>query len=189
MSVSRIAMVALCCLLALSFTAAAQTTGNIDGTVTDDTGAVLPGATVILTSEAILGSRTAVTNNRGSFRFRSLPVGDYSVEASLTGFQTLRLDNIEVSLGKTATVKLPLSLATVAETVTVIGESPIVDVRNAASGTNFKNEILEDVPTARNFYDLMQVSGGMTAVSSRPIPTRFEPDADVTLPLTLSSRA
>jgi hypothetical protein len=163
MSVSKIAVVALCCLLAVSLTAAAQTTGNIDGTVADDTGAVLPGATVILTSEAILGSRTAVTNNLGSFRFRSLPVGDYSVEASLTGFQILRLDDIEVSLGKTTTVRLPLSLATVAESVTVVGESPIVDVRNAASGTNFKNEILEEVPTQRNFYDLMQVSGGMTA--------------------------
>jgi hypothetical protein len=142
----------------------AQTTGNIDGTVMDDTGAVLPGATVTISSEALLGgSRTSVTGNTGSFRFPSLPVGTYSVQAELSGFETVRVDIVEVALGRTATVPITMKVASVAETVTVVGESPVVDVRNAGTGTNFRKEILEEVPTRRNMYDLMQVSAGMTA--------------------------
>ncbi|HSF18892.1 MAG TPA: TonB-dependent receptor [Vicinamibacteria bacterium] len=163
MNHKRIALAALCCLVAANFLAA-QTTGSIDGKVTDDTGAVLPGATVTLTSEALLGgSRTAVTNNLGSYRFPSLSIGIYSVQAELQGFETIRIDNVDVSLGQTSTVDFVLGVASVTETVTVVGESPIVDVRNAGTGTSFKTELLEEVPTRRFMADLMQVSPGMTA--------------------------
>jgi outer membrane receptor protein involved in Fe transport len=141
----------------------AQTTGNIDGKVTDDTGGVLPGATVTLSSPALLGARTAVTNESGSYRFPSLSIGAYSVQASLQGFETVRIDNVDVSLGQTSTVDLVLGVASVSETVTVVGESPIVDVRNAGTGTSFKNEMIEEVPTRRGMADLMQVAPGMTA--------------------------
>ncbi len=141
----------------------AQTTGNIDGTVSDDTGAVLPGVTVTITSPALLGgSRTSVTNERGSFRFPALAVGEYSVQAELPGFETVRVDYVNVSIGSTATIPIVLKVAAVTETVTVVGESPIVDVRNAGTGTSFENEILEEVPTRRGMADLMQVAPGMT---------------------------
>lgn len=164
MSLLKSVMKLACCLLLSSLTAIAQTTGNIDGTVTDDTGAVLPGATVTISSEALLGgTRTAVTNDRGAFRFPSLSVGTYSVQAQMDGFETVRVDGLAVSLGKTATVNINLKIAAVAETITVVGETPVVDVKNAGAGTNFKNELLDEVPTQRNMYDLMHVSPGMTA--------------------------
>jgi outer membrane receptor protein involved in Fe transport len=149
--------------LLLASLVGAQTTGNIDGTVSDDTGAVLPGATVTISSPALLGgSRSTVTNDRGSFRFPSLAIGVYSVQAELPGFETVRVDNVTVSLGSTSTVPITLKVAAVTETVTVVGESPIVDVRNAGTGTNFENEILEEVPTRRAMADLMQLAPGMT---------------------------
>ncbi|MGH9319954.1 MAG: carboxypeptidase regulatory-like domain-containing protein, partial [Vicinamibacteria bacterium] len=158
----KIAASLIVSLLAVGF-AAAQTTGNIDGTVSDDTGAVLPGANVTISSEALLGgSRSTVTNDRGTFRFPSLAIGDYSVQAELPGFETVRVDNVAVGLGATATVPITLKVASVSETVTVVGESPIVDVRNAGTGTNFDNEILEEVPTRRQMADLMQLAPGMT---------------------------
>ena len=77
--------------VAISGTALAQTTGDIRGTVSDTTGAVLPGVTVTIASDVLLGgTRTMATNELGVFRFISLPIGTYSVEASLSGFETKR---------------------------------------------------------------------------------------------------
>jgi len=163
MLTKRIGLGLIGCLLVVTL-AGAQTTGNIDGTVSDDTGAVLPGATVTITSPSLLGgSRSAVTNERGAFRFPSLAIGVYSVQAELPGFETVRVDNVTVGLGSTSTIPITLKVAAVTETITVVGESPIVDVRNAGTGTNFENEILEEVPTRRGMADLMQLAPGMTA--------------------------
>lgn len=134
------------------------------GTVTDESGAVLPGATVTIQSSALIGgSRTAVTNEVGVFRFPSLPVGTYSVQIELPGFVAHRVDNVPVSLESQATVNAALQVAKVAETVSVVGESPVVDVSRSGMAASIKNELLEEVPTRRNMYDLMHVMPGMSA--------------------------
>jgi len=82
----------------LASTAWSQT-GNIRGTVTDETGAVLPGATVTIRSEAIIGgSREQVTNELGVYRFISIPIGTYDVEATLASFETKRIEAVRVAL-------------------------------------------------------------------------------------------
>jgi hypothetical protein len=161
------AAVVLTVLLAAASIVSAQTTGDIRGTVTDDTGAVLPGASVTIYSDAIIGgSRTDVTNSVGVYRFPSLPVGTYIVEISMDNFETLRYENVQVQLNVTSTIDAILKIATVAETVTVVGESPVVDVTSSSVRTSFKNELVEDLPTNRNFYDYIQLAPGMSGVYS-----------------------
>ena len=137
--------------------------GNIRGTVTDETGAVLPGATVTIHSESIIGgSREQVTNELGVYRFISIPIGTYDVEAALPSFETKRIEAVRVTLNATATVDIPLKLSTIAETVTVTGESPVVDVTNAGVQSGFKEEMMKELPTQRSMADLIQVVPGMS---------------------------
>src|SRR5262245_53808322 len=156
----------LACVLAstLAGTAQAQTTADIRGTVTDTTGAVLPGVTVTISSEALLGgTRTVVTNEVGVYRFISVPIGTYTVEASLSGFESKRYENVRASLNATATVDIVLGLSTVSETVTVTGESPVVDVTQSGVASKFQSELIENIATQRAMTDLIQVSPGMSA--------------------------
>jgi hypothetical protein len=148
---------------ALLATTAWSQVGNIRGTVTDETGAVLPGATVTIRSEAIIGgNREQVTNELGVYRFISIPIGTYDVEAGLSGFETKRIEAVRVTLNATATVDIPLKLSAVTETVTVTGESPIVDVTNAGIQSGFQEEMIDELPTQRNMADLIQVLPGMS---------------------------
>jgi hypothetical protein len=138
-------------------------TGNIRGVVTDETGAVLPGATVVIRSEAIIGgSREQVTNELGVYRFVSIPIGTYDVEASLASFETKRIEAVRVALNATASVDIALKLSTITETVTVTGESPIVDVTAAGIQSGFQEEMIKELPTQRNMADLIQVLPGMS---------------------------
>jgi hypothetical protein len=154
-------------LLVLSGTAVAQIiTGNIRGTVTDETGAVLPGATVTIASPALIGGpKTAVTNSTGVYRFPAVAIGDYAVEITMDGFQKYRVEDVRVPLNKTATVNATLTLSTVAETVTVTGEGPVLDVTKSGHSTNWDPEMVEQLPTNRNFWDYAQMSPGVGTYS------------------------
>src|SRR5690349_17237514 len=121
--------VLILCLLTLP-SVAQVTTGTINGRVTDASGAVIPGVTVTLTSPVIQGERTALSDEAGNYRFLLLPPGTYRVSYELPGFQKLVRDGIIVEVTKTATLNVALGVASVADTVTVTGESPVVDVQN-----------------------------------------------------------
>jgi hypothetical protein len=156
----------LVCTLALTLagTALAQTTGDIRGTITDSTGAVLPGATVTIYSEVLLGgSRTMATNELGVYRFIAIPIGTYAVEAGLSGFETKRYEGVRVNVNLTATVDISLGLSTVSETVTVTGESPVVDVTESGVSSKFESELIQNIATQRTMTDLIQVSPGISA--------------------------
>jgi hypothetical protein len=150
----------LCALLVVS-SAYAQTTGGINGTVTDNTGAVLPGVTVVTTSPAQMGAQTTVTNAQGIYRFPSLVPGTYAVAYELAGFTTVRREGIIIGLGFTATLNVQLTLATLTETVTVTGESPVVDVTSTTSTFNVTGEMLETLPNARDIWSVMGQSPGI----------------------------
>src|SRR5450432_4480443 len=119
-------VLSVCLLLLAPLAVFAQTTGTIEGSVTDQNGGALPGVTVDLTSPNLQGTRTAVTGNDGGFRFVSLPPGRYTVTGNLSGFGNVQ-KVANVGLDKTSDVNLQLNLAT-KESVTVTGEAPIVDV-------------------------------------------------------------
>jgi hypothetical protein len=116
----------VCLLLLVPVTVFAQTTGTVEGGVTDQSNAPLPGVTVELTSPNLQGTRTAVTSADGRYRFPAVPPGPYKVTAELAGFGKVE-KRATVTLDSTAQVNLSLQLSTTAE-VTVTGEAPMVDV-------------------------------------------------------------
>lgn len=153
-----IATLAVC--LATSGVAYAQLqSGNISGTVTDEQGAVLPGATVTLQGTG--PSQTFLTDDSGQFRFLALPPGTYKLTATLQGFRTLVRDGIVVAVGQNVQLPLTLGVATVQETVTVSGESPIVDTKAMGTATNFTQDELSRIPNSRDPWALLRTVPGV----------------------------
>ena len=136
----------------------ASSTGTIQGRVTDAQGAVLPGVTVTATSPSALGSQTAVTSETGNYRFPAVPPGVYALSFELGGFNTLRREGIQIALGFTANVNVELALATLQETVTVSGASPIIDTSTTRIQQNFKLEQLQSIPNGRDMWALLAVT-------------------------------
>ncbi|MBK6405462.1 MAG: TonB-dependent receptor [Holophagales bacterium] len=136
-------------------------TGALQGIVTDSTAAGLPGVTVTIASDALVTrTKTTVTDTRGAYRFPSLPVGIYAISAELRGFRPVKKDGARVSLGQSLAVNLTLSLDSVAEAVTVIGEAPTVSVVDNAVSSNLTAEYLERQPLSRDVNSLVnQVPG------------------------------
>jgi len=138
------------------------TTGTVAGKIVDSSGAVLPGATVQLTSAEVLGQFTAVSDGQGVYRVTNLPPGNYDVRAELSGFGTV-IRKAPVRLNSVTEVDFTLSVGTVAETVTVTAESPIVDPERAGLSVNINSEALTTVPvtTNRRFQDAWLVVPGV----------------------------
>ena len=139
--------------------AQSSTTGALEGTVSDASGP-LPGVTVEVSSPALQGTRVAVTDTAGKFRVSSLPPGTYNVAASLSGFATVRQSNFQVSLGKTSSLAVTMSPATVSQEITVTAEAPVVDVTSTTTGVNITAETMETLPLDRDFYAVAQVAPG-----------------------------
>lgn len=130
-------------------------TGAINGRVTDGTGAVIPGVTISLSSPSLMGGRTAVTDADGQYRFTAVPPGDYTVVFELAGFSTVRNEGIRISVGFTGTVNAQMSLASLAESITVTGQSPVVDTAATQVGNTFDAKQLSALPTSRDYFSLL----------------------------------
>ena len=156
-------LLALLVTLSLSVPAFAQgggasSTGTIQGRVSDAQGAVLPGVTVTATSPALLGAQTTVTSETGNYRFPAVPPGNYELSYELAGFNTLKRAGISITLGFTANVNVELALATLQETVTVSGASPVIDTSATRIQQNFKMEQLQSIPNGRDMWALLAVT-------------------------------
>src|SRR5438034_6210115 len=145
--------------------AAQELRGRITGVVTDNTGAVLPGVTVTAAGPALIQPQTTVTGADGTYRYPALPPGLYTVAFELTGFQALKREGIRLGLNQTLSVDAQLQLSSLQETVTITGETPVVDVKSTTVGTNFTKELLRDIPNARDVWAAMAQAPGfqMTA--------------------------
>ena len=147
--------------LALGITAAAfgqtvsTTTGAINGKITDASGAIMPGVTVSITSPSMQGTRTDVTGTDGFYRFSAIPPGEYTVRYELAGFETQIREGLRVGLGFTATVNIELRVARLTESVTVSGQSPVVDIATTKTSTNFDAQQLASLPNARDFWSIL----------------------------------
>ena len=140
----------------------ASSTGSISGEVKDTQGGVLPGVTVTATSPAQIGALTAVTNEAGIFRFPSVPPGEYRLAFELAGFQNLQREGVRVTLGFNAQVNVQLGVATLQETVTVSGESPVIDVSATRVQTNYDQQALASIPNARDMWSLLATTPSVT---------------------------
>src|SRR5207253_2829372 len=140
----------------------ASTTGSINGRVADSSNAVLPGVTVSASSPALMGVQTSVTDGGGNYRFPALPPGTYTVTFELPGFNTLKRENIQIAMGFTATVNVELAVASLTETVTVTGDSPVIDTSSTRVQQNFKLEALQEIPNSRDLWSLLAVTPSVT---------------------------
>ncbi|MGE5814989.1 MAG: carboxypeptidase regulatory-like domain-containing protein, partial [Acidobacteriota bacterium] len=131
------------------------TTGAINGKVTDTTGAILPGVTVTISSPSMQGTRNDVTREDGVYRFSAIPPGEYTVTYELGGFEKIVRQGLRVGLGFTATVNVEMRVASLAESVTVSGQSPVVDVATTKTSTNFDSQQLASLPNARDFWAIL----------------------------------
>ena len=140
----RLALLALVCVLFLPAVARAQN-ASIAGVVKDASGAVLPGVTVEVSSPALIEkTRTAVTDGAGQYKIVSLLPGIYTVIFTLSGFSTYKRDGIEVTGTQTITVNGDMKVGAVAETITVTGETPLVDVQSATVQRVATKEVIDN---------------------------------------------
>src|SRR6185436_14314427 len=135
--------------------AVGATTGAINGKVSDATGGVMPGVTVTISSPSMQGVKTAVTDQEGSYRFPAIPPGDYKMTYELEGFSTVVREGIRVGLGFTAAVNTQLKVESLAKSVTVSGQSPVVDITSTKTATNFDAKELASMPSARDFWAIL----------------------------------
>ena len=141
--------------------ASAQTTGEIYGKVADSSGAVLPGVTVTLASPVLLQPQVAATTETGTYRFPQIPIGVYSVKFELAGFKSVVKEGIRVEIGLNAQINQVLEVSTVQETITVMAESPLVDLKDAGKNTRFTQEALQAIPSARDPWVIIEQSAGV----------------------------
>jgi hypothetical protein len=129
----------------------AQTeTGTISGTLTDQSGAVLPGVTATLSSAALIGGvRTTVTNEGGFYKFIALPPGSYDLKFELAGFGTVSRPGVRITANFAARVDVSLGVQKLAETVIVTGEAPVVDSKSTLIATSLDKGLLDNIPAAR----------------------------------------
>lgn len=157
----RLVRVALLCAAFAAFAApsAAQVyTGRIDITVTDSTGAILPGVTVELTGPQ---NATAVSDNSGEVHFLNLAPGTYAVTAKLAGFGDYNNKNIPVAAGVGVPLKIALSVGAVTQQVDVSAESPVLDPKRTTTSTNVTQAELQEIPSSRDPWVVLQTVPGV----------------------------
>ena len=153
-----LALAAACIATALPAVAQIQG-GTITGVVRDEQGGVLPGVTV--TVQGVDATQTFTTEAIGEFRFLNLAPGSYTVTVALPGFSTVVRENIIVAVGKNVELPVALKIASVSETITVSGESPVIDTKATGTSTNFTADELTKIPTSRDPFALMRSVPGV----------------------------
>ena len=129
--------------------------------MTDQSGATLPGVLVTIASPALLRQLEAVTDENGRYRFTTLPGGVYTVTVSLSGFQQLIRQAVNVNHGFIATLDARLTVGAIEESITVSGESPLVDIRTTNASTSIRQEVMEAIPTSRAYADMVKLAPGV----------------------------
>jgi hypothetical protein len=160
-----VAATALAAAMALP-ASAQQQTGSISGRTEDSSGAAIPGVTVSIASDNLIGgARTAVTDAQGVYRFTLLPGGKYTVKFELSGFGTLNIEGVNLSAGGAATVNGKLELATIQESVTVTSQSPTIDLESSKVAVNWDQQKLDELPYSRSLTGLVSLIPGLYATS------------------------
>jgi len=148
--------------------ALAQTgAGSLRGTVKDEQGAALPGATLSATSPDALGTYTAVADAEGNYRIINLSPGTYTITAELSGFATFKRQGILLRAGANFLVDISMKIGSLQETITVSGDSPMIEVSKPSNVLNIDGEFQKNIPLAarKNWSDFLEMTPG---VHSRP---------------------
>ena len=164
----RAAVLGLLCLVLLAASAAAQTgSSGIAGVVKDSTGAVLPGVTVEAASPALIEKvRTVVTDGDGQYKIVSVSPGTYSVTFTLVGFGAVKREGVELPANFTAAINAELKVGDVQETITVSGQSPVVDVQNTSVRNLIAKDVLDAIPTNKTLGAWAALTPGMVVAGT-----------------------
>jgi len=155
----RTAVFVVCSVLVMPALALAQ--GAIAGQVKDASGAVLPGVTVEASSPVLIEkTRTAVTDGTGQFRIQDLRPGAYTVTFALTGFSTVKREGVELTGTFTATVNADMKVGAVEETITVTGETPLVDTASTKKQIVLDHDAVQNLPSSRQYFTLARMAAG-----------------------------
>lgn len=161
---------------------AQETTGGLQGTVKDSSGAVVGGAHVVVKSPALAGDKALDSESTGYYRFANLPPGVYSIEVSAKGFKTVKREGINLEVGHLPSVDITLEIGAASEVVEVSGQAPVIDVTTNTNQTNITNQDLQDAPHGYSFQSVIQYapmarneplaggSAGMTGNSGGSLP-------------------
>ena len=142
---------------------------SLTGTVRDTSGALLPGVTVEAASEALIEkTRTAVTDGTGQYRIIDLRPGTYVLTVTLPGFATVKRDNIELTGTQVATIPIEMRVGRIEESVTVTGESPVVDVQTARREIVMQSDVIRTLPVARAVGALLNATPGLSVDTNGP---------------------
>jgi hypothetical protein len=158
-----IAIMAVLCRTSAADAAQSASAATIHGTVSDESGAALPGVTATLTSPALqVGRQTTVTGPDGTYRFGDLPVGTYRLSFELAGFKTFVRDELRLPIGFVARVDAAMAIGGIEESVTVSGASPVVDLTTTTTSVNLTRDTLETIPAGRGYQHLFAMTPGVT---------------------------
>jgi len=174
---SKITRTGLVLLVVLLLPAAAWAQATITGTVKDGSGAVLPGVTVEASGPALLTPRSVGTDGSGVYRIVELPPGTYSVAFTLSGFTRVVREGIELSGTMVATIPIEMRVSAIAETITVTGETPVVDVQSVKQETVLRGDTLQNLPGTHAYGAILNMIPGLTvdnnSLANTPTMTFF----------------
>jgi hypothetical protein len=135
---------------------AQETTGGLQGTLKDPTGAVVPGAKVQVTGTTLVGNKELQTDSSGYYHFANLPPGTYNITVIAKGFKELKRAGVDVGVGHLPTVDLTLEIGAVSELVEVEATAPVVDVTTTQNLSNVTNDVIENVPHGYSYQSVIQ---------------------------------
>ncbi len=135
---------------------AQETTGGLQGTIKDPSGAVVAKATVVVTSSTLVGEKSLETDSSGYYRFANLPPGLYTLTVKATGFSELKRDGIVIEVGHLPTIELTLSVGASGTVVEVSGAAPVIDVTSNTNNSNITSDVIADVPHGYSFQSVIQ---------------------------------
>ena len=152
------AVLALC-----AGSAHAQGMGSIFGKVTDPSGGILPGVTVTVTGSGLQRALVATTGASGTYQFPTVPIGTYTVTFELNGFKKAARPNVVIETNFNAPIDQKMEIGQVSEEMTITAAAPVVDTKKTTTGATFSKEILENIPTARDPWQIINMTPGVQA--------------------------
>src|SRR5262245_26305275 len=155
---AALAALAVACASNVFAQGGAGSTGSIQGEVTDESGGVLPGVTVTVGGESMMGVRSDTTDAQGRYRFLGLPAGTYKLTYELSGFGIVSKENSRIGIGVTATENAKLGVKTLSESVTVTDVGAAIDTTATRVQTNYRKEQLDALPNARDMWSLLSTA-------------------------------
>lgn len=140
---------------------AQEQTGGFIGSVSMEDGSLLPGVTIEVRSESLIGVRAAISEENGTFRLPNLPPGKYDITFTLPAFKTYKREGIILEVGKTLKIDVVMQVGEISEDITVIGEAPLVDVRGSSTAANIPKELFTKLPHGRDYAAVIATQSGV----------------------------